>query len=171
MFEDVKAVPKAAPQPAMPQPTPQPAPVAAHVFVDKAQAELFKRTSLTIVQKIGLVVLTIAVLGALVGGGIWLYFKLQPFSDTTSSQNNNNAVNSNVPLQELDSDRDGLRDIDERRYGTDPNKADTDDDGLTDYQEVTIYKTNPLKADTDGDGYTDSEEVTNGYDPNGTGKL
>lgn len=70
-----------------------------------------------------------------------------------------------------DFDNDGLTNEEEEVLGTDPNKADTDDDGLNDYQEVKIYKTNPLKADTDGDGFKDGGEVTKGYNPNGEGKL
>ena len=43
---------------------------------------------------------------------------------------------------------------------TDPNDADSDDDGLTDYQEVITYTTDPfVDADKDGDGYTDAYEV------------
>jgi hypothetical protein len=49
--------------------------------------------------------------------------------------------------------------------------TDSDGDGLTDYQETTIYHTDPHKADTDGDGFSDGAEVKNGYDPNGPGKL
>lgn len=65
-----------------------------------------------------------------------------------------------VDLRKLDSDGDGLSDYDEINiYKTDPNKADTDGDGLTDYEEVMVYKTNPLNKDTDGDGLTDGEEV------------
>jgi outer membrane protein OmpA-like peptidoglycan-associated protein len=45
------------------------------------------------------------------------------------------------------------------KYKTDPTKADTDKDGLTDGDEVMKYKTDPLKADTDGEGLSDSEEV------------
>jgi len=44
--------------------------------------------------------------------------------------------------QQKDSDNDGLSDADEKKYGT------------------NIYK-----SDTDGDGYTDKEEIDNGYDP------
>lgn len=43
---------------------------------------------------------------------------------------------------------------------------DTDEDGLTDYEEVTIYGTSPYLPDTDSDGYTDDQEIVNGYDPN-----
>ena len=48
---------------------------------------------------------------------------------------------------------------------------DSDDDGLSDYDEINIYKTDPNNPDTDGDGYSDGEEVNNGYNPNGDGLL
>lgn len=67
-----------------------------------------------------------------------------------------------------DSDADGLSNVDEAKYGTDPNKADTDGDGLTDKEEISVFHTNPLKADTDGDGFSDGYEVrhhTNPLDP------
>lgn len=48
------------------------------------------------------------------------------------------------------------------------NKADTnidsDRDGLTDAEEK-LYATNPKSADTDEDGYSDGVEVKSGYDP------
>jgi putative ubiquitin-RnfH superfamily antitoxin RatB of RatAB toxin-antitoxin module len=44
-------------------------------------------------------------------------------------------------------------------------KKDTDRDGLTDGEEINIYKTNPLISDTDGDGFADGLEVDSGYDP------
>ncbi len=59
----------------------------------------------------------------------------------------------------IDSDGDGLSDEHERRIGTDPYDPDTDKDGLTDGQEVLIYKTDPLNPDTDFDLLTDGEEV------------
>lgn len=42
---------------------------------------------------------------------------------------------------------------------------DSDLDGLSDADEVSIYKTNPLLADTDNDGYPDGVEIKNGYAP------
>jgi len=42
---------------------------------------------------------------------------------------------------------------------------DSDKDGITDYDEVNLYKTNPFAADTDGDGFIDSAEITLGYNP------
>ena len=43
--------------------------------------------------------------------------------------------------------------------------GDTDDDGLTDWQEIKVYHTDPHDADTDGDGLTDGEEIQDGTDP------
>ncbi len=48
-------------------------------------------------------------------------------------------------------------------------KIDTDNDGLSNYEEIYIYHTDPNNPDTDGDGYTDGDEVKNGYDPNKNG--
>ncbi|HNU89793.1 MAG TPA: hypothetical protein PKJ11_00420 [bacterium] len=48
---------------------------------------------------------------------------------------------------------------------------DSDQDGLSDADEINIYGTNPLKSDTDGDGYLDGDEVKNGYNPLGEGSL
>jgi len=41
---------------------------------------------------------------------------------------------------------------------------DSDNDGLTDLEE-TRYRSDPYNADTDHDGYDDGVEVENGYDP------
>ena len=69
-----------------------------------------------------------------------------------------------------DTDNDGLTDYEEENtYFTDPNKADTDGDGLTDYEEGVTYFTDPNKADTDGDMVTDGEEIAAGFDPNNAG--
>jgi len=70
-----------------------------------------------------------------------------------------------------DSDGDSLTDAEEKAAGTNLNVIDTDNDGLSDYEEIKIYHTNPLNADSDGDGYLDGAEIKNGYNPNGPGKL
>lgn len=43
---------------------------------------------------------------------------------------------------------------------------DTDQDGISDYDELNIYKTSPYLADSDSDGIADSEEIKKGTDPN-----
>ena len=67
----------------------------------------------------------------------------------------------------LDSDDDYLLDDIEVQIGTDPFLADTDNDGLSDNEELMEHKTDPINPDTDGDGYLDGEEVEHGYDPLG----
>lgn len=60
----------------------------------------------------------------------------------------------------LDSDNDKISDEDEiNRYGTNPYSQDSDNDGLTDGEEIALYDTDPLKADTDGDLLSDLAEV------------
>lgn len=58
-----------------------------------------------------------------------------------------------------DPDRDKLPNYLEKRFRTRPVRADTDGDGLTDYQELRFYGTDPRKADTDNDGISDGEEI------------
>lgn len=43
---------------------------------------------------------------------------------------------------------------------------DTDQDGLNDFDELTVYKTSPYLEDSDSDGLADGEEVKKGTDPN-----
>ncbi|MDR3642985.1 MAG: L,D-transpeptidase family protein [Candidatus Doudnabacteria bacterium] len=46
---------------------------------------------------------------------------------------------------------------------------DSDNDGLSDYDEINIYHTDPHNPDSDGDGYSDGHEVQHGFDPNKNG--
>ncbi len=43
---------------------------------------------------------------------------------------------------------------------------DTDNDGLSDWQELNVYGTSPYLADSDSDGLSDSAEISGGSDPN-----
>ena len=43
---------------------------------------------------------------------------------------------------------------------------DSDGDGITDFDEITIYNTNPQAADSDNDGFIDGVEILSGYNPN-----
>ena len=49
--------------------------------------------------------------------------------------------------------------------GTNPLRADSDGDGLTDFAELRTTHTDPLQPDTDGDGKTDGFEAGLGTDP------
>lgn len=65
-----------------------------------------------------------------------------------------------------DPDGDGLTNEFEYWYSADPNLADTDGDGLNDYDEVFVYYTDPGYSDTDYDGLDDYAEIfTHGTDP------
>jgi hypothetical protein len=68
-----------------------------------------------------------------------------------------------------DDDNDGMSDPYETRYGLDPFNAadapiDSDGDGLTNLQEAG-FNTSPNKVDTDGDGVDDKTEIDRGSDP------
>lgn len=71
------------------------------------------------------------------------------------------AVVTETAIAAEDSDGDGLSNALEAELGTFPNLADTDEDGLSDGEEVRIWNTEPLNRDTDGDNLSDGEEVYN----------
>ena len=50
-----------------------------------------------------------------------------------------------------DSDGDGLTDDIELLNKTNPQKTDSDEDGINDYAEIKVHKTLPYKKDSDGD--------------------
>lgn len=45
-------------------------------------------------------------------------------------------------------------------------ETDTDEDGLSDYDELHLFRTSPFLADSDSDGVNDGEEVAKSSDPN-----
>lgn len=66
-----------------------------------------------------------------------------------------------------DTDNDNISDYDELyKYGTDPANADSDSDSISDLDEIGIYHTNPTSADSDKDGYSDRFEIDNKLNPN-----
>lgn len=76
------------------------------------------------------------------------------------------SVIEGIPDSDIDTDEDGLSNIDEISRGTYPRTADTDEDGLSDYDEINVYNTDPLNPDSDGDGLNDGSDVKLGLDPN-----
>lgn len=87
----------------------------------------------------------------------------------STTEENDSAIDL---LKNLDSDNDGMSDYDEKYiYLTDSNNPDTDGDGLSDYEEAFVFGTYPLNPDSDGDGYLDGQEITAGYNPLGEGKI
>lgn len=61
----------------------------------------------------------------------------------------------------LDSDGDGVNNILEREWNSDPEREDTDEDGISDANEIFGLGTDPKLRDTDGDGILDGLEDAN----------
>jgi hypothetical protein len=81
----------------------------------------------------------------------------------------NNDNDGQGDVCDPDDDNDGLPDVWENKYGLNPFNAndarqDTDRDGLSNLDEYK-YKTDPTNPDTDGDGRSDGDEVKEGTDP------
>lgn len=74
-----------------------------------------------------------------------------------------------LPIEDVrladDFDGDGVTLIEEYELDTNPFSADTDEDGLNDYDEVHVYGTNPINFDTDSDNMSDGTEISSGLNP------
>jgi hypothetical protein len=64
-----------------------------------------------------------------------------------------------------DPDKDGLDNFEEFLSSTSPHVSDTDQDGISDAEEVNVYKTNPTNSDTDADLLPDGWEIEHSLDP------
>ena len=80
-------------------------------------------------------------------------------NDGTEIKCGSDPLNPASNLTGVDTDHDRLPDACEILYGTNPNVADTDGDGLNDGAEVRYWMTNPLVADSDADGCGDAPEA------------
>ena len=67
-----------------------------------------------------------------------------------------------------DTDGDGLKDGDEQRAGTNPVTVDSDGDTLSDGQEVLVFFTSPINPDSDGDGMNDNVDPDPAHLPTAT---
>lgn len=86
----------------------------------------------------------------------------EDFGNLTELQND--YINT---LKNTQSDIDGMTMYDKYEQGLSPEDgSDTDQDGLTDKEEIEEYGSDPLKASTAGDLYTDKYKVDNGIDVN-----
>lgn len=147
-------------------------------------------------KKYYLFLLVIIFMLILVYGGIY-FWKNKNFLKNNQKKKNMVIEENNVDFTKFDEDKDGLSNLEELKYGTDPQNPDSDYDGIPDGWEVKYklnpldyvdalndsdedglinleeyrYGTNPQNSDTDGDNYKDGEEVENGYNPSGSGKL
>ena len=90
--------------------------------------------------------------------------------DVTAYNNGQRIAEVNSTLSDaltIDGDGEGLYYFDELAAGSDPDDADSDDDGLDDYEEVVTYGCDPTDEDSDGDGLDDDDEIeTHGSDCN-----
>ncbi len=98
------------------------------------------------------------------GDGMPTYWELLYGLDPNSTNGVNGAGG--------DFDGDILTNLEEYQNSTDPSDTDTDNDGLTDFEEVygqgnnQGVVTDPTSADTDGDGFDDKREIDNDSNPN-----
>ena len=58
-----------------------------------------------------------------------------------------------------DVDNDNVPNLTEYQFSSNPRMNDTDQDGLSDYQEIFVHKTSPVSNDTDLDGMNDYDEL------------
>lgn len=121
----------------------------------------------------------------LIGGGVFLllalgivfFFVLKKDStsqNTDPESNTPEVTQVTQPVEDpfpLDKDRDGLEDSKEKELGLSNLNFDTDGDGLSDVDEIEVWKTDPKKFDSDSDSFGDGYEVINGYNPAGSGNL
>jgi hypothetical protein len=142
-----------------------------------------------------LLLLVVVVLG--LSYGVWLLWQKGIFFKKDQQKNEATNETQESVFAEIDEDKDGLSNLQELQYGTNPKEKDSDFDGMPDGWEVKYkvnpldytdamsdpdedkltnleefqYKTDPQNPDTDGDGYKDGDEVEHGYNPIGSGKL
>lgn len=104
-------------------------------------------------QKIGASVLAVFAILLIF---LWSAQLKKSISGPLSRKSDSNALNSAIEKDSEDSEdsEESLR------------AKDTDNDGLSDWDELYFYKTSPYLEDSDSDGFTDKQEIDNSKDPN-----
>jgi len=135
-----------------------------------------KRQGINIAILITRLLIILAIIIIIGFGGLYFWNKFKNkdilIKDETFTELADNTTSTPLIIHEepkekpLDTDADGLTDVEEKQLKTKIDNPDTDNDGLSDRLEVKVYFTNPLDADTDKDGLSDGEEVKRGLDPN-----
>lgn len=106
-------------------------------------------SSFAIEQKVGVLIFTIVGVLGVIMSVIYLGQSLRaPFN-----------IDDNIAALEFASEREA-REVEEQK------SKDTDNDGISDYDELNVYRTSPYLADSDSDGIDDGQEVKAGDDPN-----
>ena len=102
------------------------------------------QNSLTSEQKTGFVLLLVFGILAVGLGALQLRNNIyNPFAIKTSKSASSGVIDDQLRLQSID----------------------TDQDGLSDYEEMTFYETSAYLPDTDSDGVLDKVEIESGEDP------
>lgn len=71
----------------------------------------------------------------------------------------------------IDRDVDGVDADTEKEYKTSDKNNDSDNDGLSDSEEINYWFSDPMVKDSDGDGYTDGSEIISRYSPTGVARI
>ncbi len=70
-----------------------------------------------------------------------------------------------------DKDKDGLDEDVENLYDSSDTDSDSDNDEVSDFEEIAYWLSDPASSDTDGDGIEDGKEIMSGTSPVGIGPL
>ena len=89
----------------------------------------------------------------------------QKFLNNGVDANTGVCQNANICGENADPDQDGLTNIEEYNYDTDPQNPDTDADGISDGNEVYIFLTSPRNKDSNGNSQNDFQDIAKCIDP------